>query len=672
MKKFIIKNTASQAEKTFLIDYKSELNPQQYEAVTSIKGSYLVIAGAGTGKTRTLIYRMAYMVENGILPQSILLLTFTRRAAYEMMRRASTVLDDRCQKVSGGTFHSFSNSVLRKYGISIGLYPNFTIMDRGDAEDLISVIRNEMELNKKERRFPKKNTLMDIISKAVNKSLPIEEIVFEDYPQYKEDCPDILKVAETYHTLKLQKMILDYDDLLIYLKKLLETSEEARQKICETYKYIMVDEYQDTNNLQAKITQLLGSESRNVMVVGDDSQSIYSFRGASFRNIMDFPKLFPGAQVITLEQNYRSIRPILNLTNAIIQNAKEKYSKNLFSELEGIQKPIYLDMEDESEQSKFIVHQVLSLREEGIPLNKIAVLFRASWHTNDLEIELQKANIPYAKYGGIKFNEAAHIKDVMAYLRIAFNPMDDISWMRILLLLDGIGSTTAKKISEKIIEEGGKISILSDPVFMNKKFGPSLIELGKLISQLSKSKKKPSSLLESLLEYYTPVLRNIYEDYRKRQLDLDSLLRISERYTTMEQMLTEIVLEPPDTAQTGVSPTDSEDEKLVLSTIHSAKGLEWHSVFIIHLVDGFFPSMQSLDDAKDIEEERRLFYVATTRAQQNLYLITPQLQTQSYYWSNYNPSGYSFSEPSRFISEIDNFYDLIEEGVLEYENNDPF
>jgi DNA helicase II / ATP-dependent DNA helicase PcrA len=670
MKKYTLKRHNDEQKRHFVIDYKAELNPQQLEAVINIDGPHLVIAGSGSGKTRTLIFRVAYLVENNIPPQAILLLTFTRKASQEMMRRAATILDERCKNVSGGTFHSFANYILRKYALQLKIYPNYSIVDRGDAEDIINLIRSDMGLNKKERRFPRKSTLTDIISKAVNKRIPIDEVVLDDYPHYKRDIDEILAIAEKYRGFKKEKMVMDYDDLLVNLKILLETDEESRKKICSSYRYIMVDEYQDTNKLQAEIAALLASEHHNILVVGDDAQSIYSFRGANFRNIMDFPKLFPEARITTLEQNYRSTRPILDLTNAIIEQAKEKYSKELFSQIEGEEKPVYIDAVDEHEQAAFIAQRVLELREEEIPLSRIAVLFRASWHANELEVELKSRNIPYVKYGGLKFAEAAHIKDVLSYMRVLHNILDEIAWLRVLLLIEGIGAATAAKIVEKVFQSGGDLAALLATDFDKKKFSSELRKLHAVLARLVGSSLTPAEKLQVVLEYYSPLFESKYDDYRRRLEDLESLLRISERYSSLEQMLTEMALEPPNTTQTGVEPADREEEKLVLSTIHSAKGLEWHTVFIIHLVDGYFPSDRSVEDETDLEEERRLFYVAATRAEKNLYLITPELETRS--WSSYEPSGIVFSRPSRFIEEIPGFEQLTETWTLEPEDYDPF
>ncbi len=670
MKKYKLKQKTGETKKHYVIDYKKELNPQQYEAVVHIEGPQLVIAGAGSGKTRTLIFRVAYLVENNISPPSILLLTFTRKAAQEMMRRAATILDERCRNVSGGTFHSFANSILRKYALHINLYPNFSIVDRSDSEDIINMIRSDMGLNTRKKRFPLKGTLMNIVSKAVNKCTTVEQVVTQEYPNYIKSLENILRVAEDYQRFKREKNVLDYDDLLIKLQELLKTKDEIRKKVSNTYKYIMVDEYQDTNKLQAEIAVLLASEHRNILAVGDDAQSIYSFRGANFRNIMDFPQLFPDVRITTLEQNYRSTQPILELTNAIIEQAKEKYSKELFSDIKGTEKPVYIEAVDEHEQAAFVAQRVLELREEGIPLSRVAVLFRASWHANELEVELKSRNIPYAKYGGLRFAEAAHVKDALAYMRVLQNVYDEIAWLRVLVLMEGIGPASANKIIAKIFEKGGDLGELISPDFANKKFSDELRKLHAVLSRLMASRLSPAEKLEAIIEYYTPLFETKYDDFHRRREDLESLLRISERYATLEHMLTDMALEPPNTSQIGVKPSDKEEERLILSTIHSAKGLEWHSVFVIHLVDGYFPVSQSVESEEALEEERRLFYVASTRAQKNLYLLTPELESRS--WSPYDPSGIIFSRPSRFIEEIPDFEQLTESWALDFDEEEPF
>ena len=437
-------------EARFSINYKNELNPAQYEAVSSIDGAYLIIAGAGTGKTRTLVYRVARLVEMGYKPESILLLTFTRKAANEMMNRASILLDNRCAKISGGTFHSFANLILRKYAKAAGLDSSFTILDQGDCEDVINLIRSQAGFISKEKRFPNKQTLNKVFSLSVNTGKKVSEIIDENYPHFSDDLDKILQIQTVFYEYKRKNNLLDYDDLLVYLKNFLLDFGPAAKSLLSTIKYVMVDEYQDTNKLQADIVKGLCQINKNVMVVGDDSQSIYSFRGANFKNIIEFPKLFENVKIIKLEENYRSVQPVLDFTNHIIANSIEKYEKHLYTRKNGGELPVIIAAASENLQSKFIVEKILDLREEGVSLKDIAVLFRSSFFSFDLEIELTKANIPFQKFGGMKFVETAHIKDVLAFLRIAANPKDVVSWYRVLLLHEGVGPKTAQKILDEL------------------------------------------------------------------------------------------------------------------------------------------------------------------------------------------------------------------------------
>ncbi|MFN3693409.1 MAG: ATP-dependent helicase, partial [Ignavibacterium sp.] len=437
-------------ESRFKINYREELNPSQYEAASAVEGIYLIIAGAGTGKTRTLVYRVARLIELGNDPTSILLLTFTRKAANEMMRRASMLLDDRCSKIRGGTFHSFANITLRKYARAVGLDSNFTILDQGDSEDVINLIRSQDKFLTKERRFPNKQTLGKVYSLSVNTKRTVAEIIEEDYPHFLPLLDKILDIQKIYNEYKRKNNLLDYDDLLLYLREFLFNGGLAAKAFTSEIKFIMVDEYQDTNHLQAEIVKGLAQYNRNVMVVGDDSQAIYSFRGADFKNIMEFPKLFPDVKIIKLEENYRSYQSILDFANRINHTALEKFEKNLYTRRGSGSLPNIVAATTENLQSKFIVEKILDLREEGVPLRDIAVLFRSSFHSFDLELELSKANIPFQKFGGMKFVETAHIKDVMAFLRIVVNPRDVISWYRVLLLHEGVGPKTAQKILDEL------------------------------------------------------------------------------------------------------------------------------------------------------------------------------------------------------------------------------
>ncbi|RJP29615.1 MAG: ATP-dependent helicase [Candidatus Omnitrophota bacterium] len=631
-----------------VIDYSSELNKAQLQAVESTRGPYLVIAGAGSGKTRVLVYRVAYLVENGVSPEEILLLTFTRKAAEEMLRRASLLLDNRCQRVSGGTFHSFANLMLRRYAKFLSMPSNFTILDQSDAEDAINLMRAQLGLNKTEKRFPRKKAVHEIISKSINKAQPIEDVLYEEYPHFMEWTEEIKNIRDSYNKYKASKFLLDYDDLLIYFRDLLVKNEDIRVKLSKRFKYIMVDEYQDTNKLQAFIACLLASEHHNIMVVGDDAQSIYSFRGANFRNILDFPKIFKEAKIITLEENYRSTQKILNLTNDVIRYSKEGFEKNLYTKRKGGSKPVYIETRDENGQSKFIADKILELREEGVELKDIAVLFRSGWHSNDLEIELSSRDIPFAKYGGQKFVEAAHIKDIVSYLRIMHNASDEISWHRILLLMRGVGSKTATQIINEILVHKQYSGI--DSKFTRKiEDLRALFEIFHGLDDCSLT--KPAELIRIFMKHYEPLLKEKYDDFNKRLGDLDSLIRIASRYDSLENFLVDLALEPPERNIIEAGLRDKDDSGVTLSTIHSAKGLEWHTVFIIYVAEGHLPSYLSLEDEEAIEEERRLFYVASTRAKENLFLLKPHIdRAPRNYFDN---AGSVITEVSRFLREAD-------------------
>ena len=664
MKEYQLKDIKPAKDRQYQINYAGDLNESQLEAVEIKKGPILVIAGAGSGKTRTLVYRVAHLVEDNTTPEQILLLTFTRKAAQEMLRRASHILDERCGHVSGGTFHSFANQVLHRYAKHAGFTENFTILDRKDAEDVVGFVRNKLGFYKSEKRFPRKDAIADIISKALNKDWEIKKVLRDEYPHFLEHWEAIEKIKLEYTAYKKSKIIMDYDDLLVYLEKLLAENEEIRKKLSTFYKYIMIDEFQDTNKPQAKIAYHLASEHKNLMVVGDDSQSIYSFRGANFRNIMDFPKVYPEAQIIKLEQNYRSTQPILDFTNQIIEHAREKYDKKLFTKKEGEEKPVFIETENENFQSRFIVQRILELREEGVELGDIAVLFRSAWQSIDLEIELNTHNIPYVIYGGIKFAEAAHIKDVISFLKISYNPMDSVSWTRALLLIEGIGPRYAEDLVSKIVEEGKGIDFLTDFSHNFKKYRINLQKLQEALKFINEpdSGHNFAEKLRMAIDFYTPLLKEKYDDFSKRKEDLVSLETIAARYKSLGDFLADLTLEPIDESQFEVTPEDEEDEKLILSTIHSAKGLEWHTVFIIYLIDGYLPSSYAIHSTEEIEEERRLLYVASTRAKQNLYLLKPQAGRFS--GNFFDPSFIRFTEVSRFLKEGDILDKYVEKWVL--------
>lgn len=627
----------------FRIHYADELNPSQLAAVEQVEGPVLVVAGAGTGKTRTLVYRVSRMVELGIPPSQILLLTFTRKSSQEMLRRAGALVGSKAEQVVGGTFHSFANITLRKYAATLGYANNFTILDQGDVEDVVNLLRARLGFDAKGMRFPRKQTLASMISASVNRLTPLELIIEEEYPQYRRQTDQIERLARGYQEYKRGHNLMDYDDLLVSMSMLLEGYTDIRERLAGQHRYIMVDEYQDTNKLQHEIIRLLGEKHGNVMAVGDDSQSIYSFRGANFRNIMDFPKSFPGTTVITLEENYRSTQPILDLTNEVLRHAIEKYEKHLFTRRGGGEMPTIISTADESLQSQFVVQRVLELREQGIELDDIAVLFRSSFLSFDLEIELNKANIPYVKMGGYKFIETAHVKDLISYLRVIHNPKDVVSWNRILLLLPGVGPRTAQKVLDEIVEERLMLGSGAE----EHARGVANDAVGDLMARLTSLQEERLSVPEKvdlLVDYYRPILQGKYDDYNKRLKDVEMFAEIAARYRSLASFLSDMALEPPTESVVGMEP-GHEDEKLILSTIHSAKGLEYNTVIIIWALDGRFPSIYAANSLEQMEEERRLMYVATTRAKDRLIIIYP---TNIYD----RESGMVLSKPSRFIADM--------------------
>ncbi|HKP85153.1 MAG TPA: UvrD-helicase domain-containing protein [Blastocatellia bacterium] len=633
------------------IDYEKELNRTQYEAVTTVDGPLLIVAGAGTGKTRTLVYRVARLIETGIRPESVLLLTFTRRAAASMLARAVALADERCQRVSGGTFHSMAHSVLRRYPETAGLLRTFTVLDSSDAEDVIDIVRRQSGVATKDRRFPRKRTVGAIFSMAVNKLLSIEEVLNQFYPQFAHESEEMGKLFTAFDEFKRGRHLLTYDDLLVRLRDALEGSPDLRARLSEQYRYIMVDEYQDTNRLQAQIVRLMAASHDNVAVVGDECQAIYSFRGASFKNMLEFPELFPDARVIKLEENFRSTQPVLDVANAIINEASEGYAKRLFSSATEGALPMLVEARDENEQSRFVAQRIEELREEGVPLSEIAVLFRAGSHSFDLEIELAKSGIAFRKFGGIKFAESAHIKDVLAFLRIVSNPSDTISWYRTLKLLDQIGDATVQQILDYLGVERKEFRTAraKEGLFKNLKQFPAktsyagqLVKLSRLLGAVIEA-KQPRAQLSAIERFYRPILQAHYDDHPRRQRDLEHLLTIAKRYKTAEELLADVALDPIDTALAEAAARGQ--GFVTLSTVHSAKGLEWTALFVIWMMEGWFPSSRAYDAFEDMEEERRLLYVATTRAKQYLYFICPV--------SAYESGGPSaFASVSRFLETI--------------------
>ncbi|HKQ34391.1 MAG TPA: ATP-dependent helicase [Nitrospiraceae bacterium] len=642
------------------IDYRAALNTQQLAAVTAGEGPSLVIAGAGSGKTRTLVYRVAYLIDSGVDPSNILLLTFTRKSAQEMLERVGELIGARSQRVCGGTFHSVANLLLRRYGRSIGVEPGFTILDRGDAEDLIALTRAQLGLNEKDKRFPRKGTIMEMLSKCENTLRSLDEIVIDEFGHFADHLEDLERLQKAYQAAKRQKQLLDYDDLLVMLRQLLLLDESARTTISRQYRYILVDEYQDTNRLQAEVIRQLATLHNNVMVVGDDSQSIYGFRGATFKNIMEFPALFPGATMYKLEENYRSTQPILNLANCIIDEAAEKYTKRLFTRKIDGPLPALVKAADENTQSRFIAQKILELREEGIPLSEVAVLFRSSFHSFDLEVKLSQKGLPFIKRGGVKFIETAHVKDLLAHVRVMANPLDTVSWHRVLMLVEGVGPKKAQDLLAVLVKSDKPVQALRE---VTGRSSVGLKNLANTLESLSGAEDRRSEqLISHVYEYYLPILKEQYDDYPKRIRDLDHLQTIAEGYPAVDEFLADLALEPPDSSAVGVDAPDRDDERLVLSTIHSAKGLEWQCVFVIWVLDGRFPSVYSFAADEELEEERRLFYVAVTRAKRHLFLTYPINVFDK-------GSGMLLSDPSRFLDPVTPA--LLDQPVLVEEGGRP-
>jgi len=633
--------------------YTDNLNPAQLEAVTTTEGHLLVIAGAGTGKTKTLTYRVSYLVESGVEASQILLLTFTRRAAQEMMMRAATIGDTRCTNIQGGTFHAFAHKTLRQYAHQIGLNEQFTMLDQSDAAEVLDLVRTELGLSKKDKRFPKKKTLQHIISASLNKELPIELILEASYPHFLDYALEIETLQKAFKRYKVKNHLLDFDDLLTELYRLLTEFPELAHMVCSSLRYIMVDEFQDTNLIQARLVLELSKVHQNLMVVGDDAQSIYSFRGANFKNILDFPKQHPACKIIKLETNYRSTQHILDLTNFIINQAKEKFAKQLVSvrKIES-ELPAIVSAPDEQFQSQFVVQRILECREEGIPLRDIAVLMRNSRDSFQLEVELSKANIPYVKYGGQKIVEAAHIKDFIAYLRLLNNPSDVISWNRILQLLDGIGPKTAGNLIEWIKKSPKPFNITEANV--SGKYLASLKALNELFDAISAPDMPLVAKVDTLYKYYYPLLKEKYiDDYPKREKDLENFLTIVQNYTSLVELLSDLALDPMDLTAVETIGSHKDEDPVILSTIHSAKGLEWQTVFLINTLDGILPSRYAVLDSNQLDEELRLLYVALTRAKTYLYISYPIIKRQ-------RGDENFMSNPSRFLSNLpEHLYDRL-------------
>ncbi len=575
----------------------------------------------------------------------MLLLTFTRRAAQEMLGRVEQLAGAGGRQVQGGTFHATAHRLLRRYGAAGGLASDFTIMDQADAEDLMQLSRAQLGYAEKGKRFPKKETLHYVYSRHVNTEIPVAKILGGEYPQFAEYVADFGTIYADYTERKATRNLVDYDDLLLFWATMLEASEELGGRIAGLYDHILVDEYQDTNVLQARVLRGMCRRHANITVVGDDAQSIYSFRGANFRNILDFPAQFPGATVLTLERNYRSTQPILDATNTLISRARERYTKALWTRRTGGDMPALVTARDEEEQTRWVCDRILALHESGTPLREMAVLFRAGYMSAALEIELTNRKIPFEKWGGLRFLEAAHVKDVLAFLRVLENPRDDVSWYRILMLLPGIGDVTARQAIDAMAQAAWESAAFAHyrPPARARAAHAALVAL---LDSLRRT-EAPAALsaeIARVRQLYDDIVREKYDRVEPRLADLDQLETIAGGYPSRAAFLSALALEPPQATQDLAGGTQSEDDTLILSTVHSAKGKEWDAVFLIWAVDGWFPSARALSDENETDEERRLMYVALTRARNHL-AVTYPLEV----YSSRRGADYSIDQLSRFL-----------------------
>ena len=649
-RQFVLRRDDAAPARRLTLDYAGALNPQQYAAATAGDGPLLVVAGAGTGKTRTLVYRVAYLVETGVPPEAITLLTFTRRAAREMLTRAAGLLPGgRCERVEGGTFHGVCAALLRRHAPRLGYLHRFTILDGTDAADVLDLLRTAGGYDRLQTRFPRKATLAATISAARNRGLAVGEVLAARAPQFAAHADAVEALAEAYRVYKFEHALLDYDDLLLETLRLFETAPEALREVATGMRHVLVDEYQDTNPAQAALTERFASVWGNVTAVGDDAQSIYRFRGADFENIFGFPDRFPGARVLKLEENYRSVQPVLDVANAVLAQAVRRYDKRLFTRKAGGERPAVVPCPDERTEARFVAQMILQLREQGTPLARTAVLFRSSYHAFELEIELGRAGIPFVKFGGMKLAEAAHVKDVVAHLKVAENPRDAPAWLRVLGLLPGVGPRTAADVAAWIAAAPDVLAApfaVPDHLPRLRRHEADLAELFGLVRALGTPGATVPQQVETVLAYYAPLLQDRYaEDYPKRQQDLDHLPGLAEGYATREAFLSALALDPLDLTALDAEAETPDEAPLVLSTIHSAKGLEFEAVFVIHLLDGLLPSTYALADPDDLDEELRLLYVAVTRAERDLFLSYPVVQYR-------RSTGDVLTKPSRFLTAL--------------------
>lgn len=641
-----------------------ELNSEQLRAVREADGPCLVLAGAGSGKTRTIVYRVAHLIKNGVNPSSILLLTFTNKAANEMLERVAALLGTKKSGIVGGTFHSVGNRILRGCSRRIGYDEKFTILDSDDAKSSLKLCMKDIGFESRGKMAPSAAVVQNILSFSRNSKMPVAEVVEAKYPKFFDFVPQIEDAARAFAKRKLEANSMDFDDLLIKLLETLRAHGDIRTHLANQFKYILVDEYQDTNPIQAEIVDALASVHKNILAVGDDAQSIYSFRAATVANILDFPRRYPGAKIFKLETNYRSTPDILDLANSIILNNTNQFSKRLKAVLPEGAKPMLAPQANPFEEAEFIAERILELFEEGYKPQEIAVLFRASHHSQALELELGKRGIPYEYRGGIRFFERSHIKDALAFLRVFSNSKDQVSWMRILELQEGIGATGAARIAERL-QAGNNISDALRQDFrdiLTPRSSVGFKKLSEIFSQMeSAGSVMPGSLLRVVAgSSYKDYLESEYPDAEERLADLEQMAAFADRSADLAEFLSEASLADNFSAP-KTAALQSGREKIVLSTIHQAKGLEWEAVFIMRLTDADFPNRRAALEEGGLEEERRLFYVATTRAKRLLYLTYPLIV---------GLDSFAMQSPSMFLDEVD--HDLLQKQAMASAYSDDF
>jgi DNA helicase II / ATP-dependent DNA helicase PcrA len=649
---------------TINIDYAAELNEQQLAAVTAPPGPLLVIAGAGSGKTRTLTYRVAYLLENGIDPRNILLLTFTNKAARQMLDRVANLLPVDASGLWGGTFHAIGNRMLRRHGSALGYSSGFTIMDREDQKDLIDTVVAAAGINPKEIRFPKGDVLAEIFSFVINTETPIDALLAEKFPYFLPLLEQITDVHARYEKKKKNTNSMDFDDLLEKTLRMLKEHEHIADFYRRQFQFILVDEYQDTNKIQADFIDTLASEHRNVMVVGDDAQSIYSWRGANFKNILAFPERYPDAQVFKIEMNYRSVPEILRVANAAIAANVKQFRKELAATRpSNAVRPAVVGLNDGSEQAQFVAQRILELRDEGIELNEIAVLYRAHYHAIELQLELSRRGIPYLITSGVRFFEQAHVKDVTSFIRFIANPRDEVAFKRMVKLLPGIGNKSADnhwRAWESGLNARGEITSWSERLLampVGAKSKKSWEQLAHTLDEIAPGGQPnpPSEMITSIVEaIYDDYAKANFTNYELRREDLNQLAAFARQFKDVHEFLSQLALISNIDAEPALDQS-TDTEAVNLSSVHQAKGLEYHTVFVIWLTDGMFPSTRSLETRDAIEEERRLFYVAITRARDELYLTFPHMRLSGGF-------GDIFQRPSRFLKEIPT--DLVEDWQI--------